>query len=109
MIPLIILKLPRTTISQIKTDNYSVSGSLKATLLLGMDTETKEENTDKFLAQNTENEEINNEDNIPDSDIINSIDDQNKIDTLEINSRDDKTFYQCSSIGNIYSEDELNE
>lgn len=106
LIPLIVLKLPRITISQIKTDSYSVSNSLKA-VLLSIDTKSKED-TKKFLAQNTEIEELNNEDNISDSD-IDSIDEQNKIDALKIDSRNDKTFYQCSSAGNIYSEDELNE
>ena len=107
LIPLIVLKLPRTTISQIKTDSYSVSNSLKA-VLLSMDTKSKED-TKKFLAQNTEIEELNNEDNVSDSDIIDSIDEQNKIDALKIDSRNDKSFYQCSSAGDIYSEDELNE
>ena len=73
-----------------------------------MDTESKED-TKKFLAQNTEIEELNNEDNVSDSDIIDSIDEQNNIDTLKIDSRNDKSFYQCSSAGDIYSEDELNE
>ena len=108
LLPLILLKLPRTTISQIKTDSYSVWGSLKATLL-GMNTEAKDVNTNKFLAQNVEIEEINDENEISDSDTVNSIEEQDKVDSLNLSSRNDKNFNQCSSAGNIYSEDELNE
>ena len=108
LLPLIILKLPRTTISQIKTDNYSVSGSLKA-VLLSMDTESENDDTNKFLVQNTETEEMNNETEISDSNTVDSIDEQNKIDVSALNSRNDKNFNQCSSAGDIYSEDELNE
>jgi len=51
-------------------------------------------------------EEINNESEISDSDNINSLKTQNEIDSLILDSRNDKNFNQCSD---IYSEDELNE
>ena len=101
LIPLIVLKLPRTIISQINTDNFSIWNSLK-TVFLSIDTKSKKDNTNEFLAQNTESEEINNE-------IVSSISEQNIIDKTIINSRNDKDFKQCSSAGNIYSEDELYE
>ena len=108
LIPLILLKLPWTTISQIKTDNYSFSGSIKS-VFLSMNTETKSENNNKFLAQNIQTEQIDFSDEVSDSDITNSLDEQNEIDDSILSLRDDKTFYQCSSAGDIYSEDELNE
>ena len=114
LLPLIVLKLPRTTISQIKTDSYSVSNSFKA-VLLGMDTETKNDDTYKFLAQNSEVdqnsevEKMDNENEISDSESVDSLDAQDKLDSLISNSRDDKNFQQCSSAGNIYSSEELNE
>ena len=74
-----------------------------------MNTEAKDANTNKFLAQNVEIEEINDENEISDSDTVNSIEEQDKVDSLNLSSRNDKNFNQCSSAGNIYSEDELNE
>jgi hypothetical protein len=74
-----------------------------------MNTEAKNDNINKFLAQNTETEEINNETEISDSDTVDSIDEQNKIDVSALNLRNDKNFNQCSSAGDIYSEDELDE
>jgi hypothetical protein len=74
-----------------------------------MDTESKNDDTNKFLVQNTETEEMNNETEISDSNTVDSIDEQNKIDVSALNSRNDKNFNQCSSAGDIYSEDELNE
>ena len=99
--PLILLKLPWATISQINTNNYSVSKSLKA-VFLSMDNETKNKDAYKFLAQNTANEEIFDSETI-------SIDEQDEIDISILSSRNDKTFQQCSSEGNIYSDEELNE
>ena len=97
--PLILLKLPWATISQISKNNYSFSSSLKS-VFLSMDTETKNKNTYRFLAQN----EITS-----DSDNTDSLDEQDEIDTSILNSRTDQTFKQCSSNGNIYSDEELNE
>ena len=108
LLPLIVLKLPRVTISQLNTDSYSISGSLKA-VLLGMDTDAKDEDNSKFLAQNIEIEELVDSDEVSDSDVNNSIEQQNKIDISNLNSRNDKTFRQCSNAGDIYSDEELNE
>jgi hypothetical protein len=41
--------------------------------------------------------------------MVSSINEQNIIDKTIINSKNDKDFKQCSSAGNIYSEDELYE
>ena len=98
LLPLIVLKLPWATISQIKTDNYSVWNSLKA-VFLSMDTESKRNNSNKFLAQNTES----------DSNALDLLDEQDIVDSSVLKVRNDKTFQQCSSAGDIYSEEELNE
>jgi hypothetical protein len=74
-----------------------------------MNLETKNIDSDRFLAQNTEIEEINTSDGISDSNNVASLIKQDKIDNSVLNSRNDKNFSQCSSAGNIYSEDELNE
>ena len=106
LIPLILLKLPWATISQIKTDNYSVSNSLRA-VFLGMNTDTKKETSKHFLTQNTLEEDTSNE--LIDSNTVDSIYEQNIVDNLTLNSRDDKTFSQCTTDGDIYSDEELNE
>ena len=98
LLPLIVLKLPWATISQIKTDNYSVWNSLKA-VFLSMDTESKRNNSNKFLAQNTES----------DSNALDLLNEQDIVDSSVLKVRNDKTFQQCSSAGDIYSEEELNE
>jgi hypothetical protein len=90
------------------TDNYSFSNSIKG-VFLSMDTEKKNEINNKFLAQNTENEDINNIDAITDSDDIDSVEIQDSVDSTILSSKNDKTFEQCSSAGNIYSDEELNE
>ena len=69
----------------------------------------KDESYKKFLAQNTENSDINEVSEISDSDNIDSIEIQDSVDNVILSSRNDKTFDQCSSAGDIYSEDELNE
>ncbi len=108
LIPIIILKLPRTTISQIKTDNYSIWNSLKA-VFLSMSND-KDEDYNKFLVQNTENEDINNVNGISDSEDTDSLEIQNSVDSLILSSKtSQKTFEQCSSAGNIYSDEELSE
>jgi len=101
LIPLILLKLPWATISQIKADNFSISRSLKA-IFLSMDTKINN-NTNKFLVQNVLSGDIS------DSNVTDSLDEQNELDTTVLYLKDDKTFQQCSSAGNIYSDDELNE
>ena len=108
LIPLVLLKLPWTTISQIKSDTYSVSGSLKS-VFLGMNTETKNDNINKFLAQNIEGEELNSIDKITDSNIADSLTEQDEIDNSILSLRNDQTFQQCSADGDIYSDEELNE
>ena len=70
-----------------------------------MNTETKND-YNKFLAQNTL---IGDNNEISDSDITASLDEQDEVDNSILNIRDDETFQQCSSAGNIYSEEELNE
>ena len=108
LIPLVFLKLPRTTISQIKMDNYSFSNSLKS-VFLSIKTDNKNDNYAKFLAQNTENENINTVDEVSDSDSIDSVELQDSVDSIVLSSRNDKTFAQCASAGNVYSDEELNE
>ena len=76
-------------------------------VFLGMNAKTKND-YDKFLTQNTVIDETDN-DQISDSDIADSLDEQNEIDNSVSNTRNDKTFQQCSSAGNIYSDEELNE
>ena len=106
LIPLILLKLPWATISQIETDKYSVSNSLRA-VFLGMNTDTKKETSKHFLTQNTLEEDTFNE--LIDSNTVDSIDEQNIVDSITLNSKDDKTFSQCTTDGDIYSDEELNE
>lgn len=108
LIPLVVLKLPRTIISQLKTDNYSFWDSLKS-VFLSMNNNNKDSNYSKFLAQNTEDENLDVIKEITDSDIISSIEIQDSMDNSILNSRNDKTFAQCSAAGDIYSDDELNE
>ena len=74
-----------------------------------MDTEKKNEINNKFLAQNTENEDIADVDATSDSDDMDSIEVQDSVDSTVLSSKNDKTFQQCSSAGNIYSDEELNE
>jgi hypothetical protein len=73
-----------------------------------MDTKSEDINK-KYLAQNTTAEDINMDSEISDSDIINSLDAQDEVDNSILNSRNDNTFKQCSSAGNIYSDKELSE
>ena len=109
LIPLIVFKLPRTTISQIKTDNYSIWNSLKS-VLLGINYDNSQKiNVDKLLAQNIEVGEIDNLNEVSDSDVVDSINEQDKVDSSSLNIKNNKTFAQCSSAGDIYSEEELNE
>ena len=100
-LPLIIFKFPWTTISYLKSWNFSTSNVIKQTFLW-----FKENNKKDLLAQNTwihpsfynsasdrENNDLNWQNIIDDTTLKNKYDD----------------FSQCISVGNIYSEDELNE
>ena len=107
IIPLILFKLPRTTISQIKNNNFSISSSIK-TVFLGMDTKTKKDNY-KLLAQNEHIEEISNWDIFPDTNTTNSIEQQDQIDSTVLGSKKYWNFEQCISAWNIYSDLELGE
>ncbi|MBR7036499.1 hypothetical protein IKI14_01120 [bacterium] len=87
------------------------------TVFLSMNNDKKENFHNKFLAQNTENENLNSAENgnisavneFSDSDIIDSIEIQNLIDNSVLTSMNVKNFSQCSTAGDVYSEEELNE
>jgi hypothetical protein len=53
--------------------------------------------------------EIDNLNEVSDSDVVDSINEQDKVDISSLNIKNNKTFAQCSSAGDIYSEEELNE
>ena len=103
IIPMLVCKLSWTSLSQIKTDSYSITNSLKSTFLAFND--TKEESKNKLLAQ--ANEEILDTQELD----INTpnLNNQNLIDSVALNSKPSKSFEQCKSLtGNkAYSEDEL--
>ncbi len=98
-IPLIVLKLPRTITSQIRTNSYSFWSSLRS-VFLSMDTVNNEkENNKKLLAQN-----INN------SNLYSSVLDSGIVDiNISDNNTSQKSFAQCMKAGEIYSDEELNE
>ena len=104
IIPLILFKLPRSTISQIKSDNYSFTNSLRS-VFLGFNTNENKADYKKLLAQNIE-EEVLTSNEVSDSDTSISIETQNIIDNSAISWRNDQTFDKCSD---IYSNEELNE
>lgn len=109
LIPLIMLKLSRATIGQINNNNFSFSSSLK-TVFLSMSTENKKwSDSYKFLAQNENIEEIDNWNNISDTNLINSIEQQNEIDNAILGSKKYWNFEQCISAWDIYSDEELGE
>ena len=99
-IPIIIFKLPRTTISQININSYSFWNSLKSTFLSINTLNDKKSDNNRLLAQN-----------LTDSNIYNSLLDSDAVNIN--NSKDNKTyqksFTQCMKDWKIYSEDELNE
>ena len=100
LIPLIIFKLPRVTISQIKTSSYSVWSSLRSVFLsMNAMSDNKDEHK-KLLAQNLTNSDIYS--SVIDSDILD-------INESENSKQFQLSFVQCSKNGNIYSEEELNE
>ncbi len=104
LIPLILLKLPWATISQIKNNNFSIWNSLRA-VFLSMNNQIEDKETFKFLTQNTadNNSEI---DKIFDTDSISLIS-QDKIDDNFLDTYKQKNFSQCLSAWNIYTEEEL--
>jgi hypothetical protein len=61
------------------------------------------------LAQNNSDEESSLTGGVSDSESISSVNKQDEIDNSILVSKNDKSFQQCSSAGNIYSENELNE
>ena len=79
------------------------------TVFLGMNTNNKEDTYDEFLVQNTEDYETSASNEVSDVEILNTIEQQDVINGSALNSKSNKTFAQCSSAGDIYSEDELNE
>ena len=91
LIPFLLFKLPWTTISQIKTNNFSPTWAIKS-VFLSKDS-TKKINKALF-AQNT-NENVTET--------------QNNIDLVALSQKDNQTFAQCSAVGNIYSEEELSQ
>lgn len=91
LIPFLLFKLPWTTISQIKTNNFSPTWAIKS-VFLSKDS-TKKINKALF-AQNT-NENVTET--------------QNNIDLVALSQKDNQTFAQCSAAGNIYSEEELSQ
>jgi hypothetical protein len=67
-----------------------------------MDTKI-DNNNNRFLAQNVITPDTS------DSNITDSLDEQDEFDASVLNLKNDKLFEQCLSVGNIYSDDELNE
>ena len=112
LIPLILLKLPRTTVNLIRNNNYSFWKSLKSVFLSINTNDLHKEDSDLFLAQNTWDqdwrEKIGVLDVATDSSNVDGIASQDYIDTYVLNSKNDQTFSQCTSAGNVYSESELN-
>ena len=106
LIPLVLLKLPWTTISQIKTWTYDFADSMKA-VFLSMNNWNEVKSPNKLLAQNSD---IQTNDEIP----LNTVDNislqwQDLIDSNILNEKKWQDFFQCSSAWDIYSESELNE
>ena len=105
LVPLIIFKLPRTTVTMLKNNSYSVWNSLKSVLLTLNTDNSNEVNNRLLIAQNVEDEEIDDTFGIDTiSGNTNSLVSQDYIDTSILNSKNDQTFSKCLSDGNIYSE-----
>ena len=104
--PLILLKLPWSIISQVKTDNFSFNNSLKS-VFLSKNLENHVTRNNKLLAQNISSwiTNISVEENSDSS----NLETQDIVDTSILNLRVDKTFSQCNSVWNIYSDKELSE
>ena len=96
--PLVLLKLPRSTVSQLARGHYSFWSSLKA-VFLSMDTEAKKKDINKFLAQSVTGDLTE----------ITSLEQQDIIDSSVLKTKEVESFKQCSAAWDIYSEDELNE
>ena len=105
LIPLILLKLPWATISQIKTNNFSIWNSLRA-VFLSMNNQIEDNETFKFLTQNTTDNDNPEVDKTSDTDSISLIS-QDKIDDNFLDTYKQKNFSQCLSAWNIYTEEEL--
>lgn len=106
--PVILLKLPRTTISLVKDNNFSISNSLKA-VFLSINTDNKKDNSHKFLAQNEEILEINSWNQTSDTNMSTSIDQQDEIDNIALGSKKYWNYEECISAWDIYSYEELDE
>ncbi len=105
--PIVFLKLPRTIFSQIKSNSFSFSNSLKSVLLTTNTTDTKF--SEKLLAQNTIDETENDWSNVADYTDKAPLESQDTLDSQIIESKNRQDFVQCLSAGNIYSDKELNE
>ena len=106
LLPLVLLKLPWTTISQTKTWTYDFAGSMKA-VFLSMNNWNEAKSPNKLLAQNSD---IQTNDETP----LNTVDNislqwQDLIDSNILSEKKWQDFFQCSSAWDIYSESELNE
>ena len=101
LLPLIIFKLPRTTISQIHTHNYSIWNSLRSVFLSMEIWNDKKKEEKKLLAQNSWINPVFYT-SVSDLDSINIDND------IDWNKNKHISFSQCLKSGNIYSEDELN-
>ena len=100
IIPLIIFKLPRSTISQIKTNNYSFWNSLKSVFLSMDSISHKKGNNKKLLTQNA-NDSSRYYSSILDSDVVDF--------NISNNNSSQESFTQCIKTWEIYSEEELEE
>ena len=87
-IPFLCFKLPWTTISQIKTDKFSITWAIKSTFLTKTD-----KKIDKILLAQNDDENI--------------LESQNNVDMAALSDKGSQTFSQCMAIGNIYSKEEL--
>lgn len=97
LVPFLLFKLPRTVISQIKTDNFSATWALKS-VFLSMNTSNEQKSDNKLLAQAVDDE------------VVMSIEEQDIIDEEVLENKPiQQTYAQCNNIWNIYSEEELNE
>ena len=77
-------------------------------VFLTMNTEKNERNN-QFLVQNVEKNMNVMSDEVLDSDVVDSLDEQDLIDSIILDSESDESYEQCLSEGNIYSEEELSE
>ena len=109
VIPLIVLKLPRIAVQQIKSDSFSVSNSLKGVFLSMGIKEEKQNNSYKFIAQNENVWDVGSWNIVSDTIINSSIEQQNNIDNNVLGSKKYWNHEQCISAWDIYSDEELDE